>query len=242
MVLDSSTIFTSLALLSLITLPLAQLLGSLPELFAAIACFGRIQTFILTGPRRDVRKAEPSDSTKESSAQKSIPSDETTGSHLVLSPLDGSGKAITVSDGKFGWKTDEAPILHNINVSFPCSKLTVLVGRVASGKTTLLKAILGETPMAEGLVLMSSLDISFCDQNPWLTNETLRRNITGFAHFDEEWYSTVIYACALADDIATFAGGDQISVGSEGITLSGGQKQRVVSDAMSYSTNNMTVF
>jgi ABC-type bacteriocin/lantibiotic exporter with double-glycine peptidase domain len=229
LVLDSSTIFTSLALLSLITMPLASLFGSLPELFAAVACFGRIQKFILTDPRCDTRLTVSPDSGAETtSVDVDPPSREKQEPKVAIEPLE-HGQAIMIRNGKFGWKTEDSPVLQNINVSFPRSKLTVLVGQVATGKTTLLKAVLGETSTAEGIVKMCSLDISFCDQTPWLTNETLRRNITGFSHFDDMWYSTVIRACALEDDITTFTEGDQCIVGSKGIALSGGQKQRVVS-------------
>lgn len=139
--------------------------------------------------------------------------------------------AITIRNGNFGWKSgeDEVPLLKNINLTVPASKLTVIIGPVGSGKSTLLKAVLGETPVSEGSILLSTREMSFCDQTPWLTNQTLQANITAFSKYDASWYSSVIRACALDQDLAQLPEGDQSMVGSKGITLSGGQKQRVVS-------------
>jgi ABC-type bacteriocin/lantibiotic exporter with double-glycine peptidase domain len=139
------------------------------------------------------------------------------------------GPAILIQNGNFGWKRDDKPVLQEINLEVATSKLTMLIGQVGCGKTTLLKAMLGETPIAEGRVVLSSRNIAFCDQTPWLTNSTLQQNITAFSKYDPKWYASVVRACALEEDIAQLANNDQCMIGSKGIALSGGQKQRVVS-------------
>lgn len=230
--LDSNRIFTSLALLSLVTQPLNELFAHLPNILASIACFGRVQAFLLspeTSATSDVHSPSPtSESHGDASGRQESEKQPTA---IITSSLDSktSGNAIEIRNAKFGWKADVDPALTNLALDIPHGKLTAIVGPVASGKSTLLKAILGETPVAEGTINRASDSIAFCDQIPWLTNETLRRNVTGFSHFEASWYSTVIRACALEDDIATFPDGDQVMVGSKGVTLSGGQKQRVVS-------------
>lgn len=138
-------------------------------------------------------------------------------------------EVILIDSGAFGWNKDEPPILQDINLSILRSQFTILVGPVASGKTTLLKAILGETPSSKGFVHVSTLDFSFCDQTPWLLSQSVQKNILGFANFDSDWYNSVIHACALDEDFALFPQGDQTLIGSNGISLSGGQKQRLVS-------------
>jgi ATP-binding cassette, subfamily C (CFTR/MRP), member 1 len=75
-------------------------------------------------------------------------------------------EAILVRSGAFGWKKGEPPVLQDINLSISRSQFTILVGPVASGKTTLLKGLLGETPSSKGFVHVSTLDFSFCDQTP----------------------------------------------------------------------------
>ena len=140
-------------------------------------------------------------------------------------------EVILIDSGAFGWNKDEPPILQDINLSILHSQFTILVGPVASGKTTLLKAILGETPSSKGFVHVSTLDFSFCDQTSWLLSQSVQKNILGFAYFDSDWYNSVIHACALDEDFALFPQGDQTLIGSNGISLSGGQKQRLVSYA-----------
>lgn len=112
--------------------------------------------------------------------------------------------------------------------------LAIVAGPVGSGKTTILKAILGELPFQSGTVFISSKRISYCSQNPWLLNTSIKKNILGLfdEEIDEEWYRTVIHACCLDEDINQWPHGDQSVIGSKGLTLSGDQRQRVVS----YST------
>lgn len=208
-----------------------------------MACFARIQRFLLAESRRDtrqcaqvgataVRSVTSRHSDTESDPDSQLKQQEGPLADPVLEKGDFlSTEAITIRDGQFGWKSgeDEVPLLKDVNVTVQTSKLTVVIGPVGCGKTSLLKAILGETPVAQGSVLLSTREMSFCDQSPWLTNQTLQANITAFSKYDATWYSSVIRACALDQDLAHLPEGDQSMVGSKGITLSGGQKQRVVS-------------
>lgn len=243
-VLDSTRIFTTLSLIALITEPLTALFHALPEFFTAVACFNRIQKFLLAEPRNDTRQiaqvgsgavvsVASRHSDTESDPELQLKHQEAGGVERpqVLGKGDFlQGQAIAIRDGKFGWKSgeDEVPLLKDINVTAHNSQLTIVIGPVGCGKSTLLKAILGETPVAEGTVLLSTREMAFCDQTPWLTNQTLQANVTGFSKYDSSWYSSVIRACALDQDLAQLPEGDQSMIGSKGITLSGGQKQRVV--------------
>ncbi|GJC98969.1 hypothetical protein ColKHC_07795 [Colletotrichum higginsianum] len=64
--LDSNRIFTSLALLNLITQPLNELFAHLPNIMAAIACFGRVQAFLLS-PDTSANAGAGQSSTKRAS-------------------------------------------------------------------------------------------------------------------------------------------------------------------------------
>jgi len=89
--------------------------------------------------------------------------------------------------------------------------------------------LLGETTNSSGSVKISTHDIAYCDQQSWLVNGNLKKNIIGESIYDKAWYDCVVHACSLEEDIAQLSHGDLTMVGSKGITLSGGQKQRVVS-------------
>ena len=90
-------------------------------------------------------------------------------------------------------------------------------------------ALLGETITHKGFLTLALPDsMSFCGQTPWLVNKSIQQNILGQSLFDAPWYSEVVRACALVEDLRSYSAGDRTLVGSKGITLSGGQKQRIV--------------
>ena len=53
---------------------------------------------------------------------------------------------VNIRDGTFAWSVDEkvVPVLTGITITIPRDRLTLVVGPVGSGKTSLLAAIMGE--------------------------------------------------------------------------------------------------
>ncbi|KAG6809740.1 hypothetical protein H0H92_014907 [Tricholoma furcatifolium] len=141
--------------------------------------------------------------------------------------------------------------LRDISVRFPEGELTVITGPAASGKTALLRAILGEMALLPstppGRILLSkhlhrtdpstglTQSISYAAQTPWLRQQSLRDNILFGAPFDAARYDAVIDACALRVDLEVLEGGDQTEIGTRGISLSGGQRARVALARAVYS-------
>lgn len=193
---------------------------SVPALMGALNCCERVQTFLLSDTKSDHRiligasidDEQSNASTTELISRSGIGSRDVSENH--------SG-AISVRDGSFGWKLSEPPVLSNLNFSISPSQLTMIVGPVASGKSTLLKALLGETPSTSGFIYISNMEIAFCDQTPWLINGTIQHNILGFDNFDSAWYGAVVHACELEEDLSILPLGDKSLIGSKGITLSG---------------------
>jgi ATP-binding cassette subfamily C (CFTR/MRP) protein 1 len=236
--LDTARMFTSLSLLSLLTQPLSQSFQNIPSFLAAVGCFQRIQAFLLTDTMSDHRLMIGESDTRTVFSESEtdqygielrpvIPNTES--SSRKLSNTD----AIVIRHGTFGWNSSEEHIFQDIDVTIKTSQLTMIIGPVASGKSTLLKAFLGETPSSKGFVHITSMEIAFCDQTPWLKNGTVQKNVLGFFNFDSLWYNAVIHACGLEEDLVALPMGDQSLIGSKGITLSGGQKQRIVCEPKS---------
>lgn len=69
--------------------------------------------------------------------------------------------------------------------------------------------------------------ISYAPQDPWIFSGSIQDNILAGEELDFEWYTKVVEACSLTQDINMFPEGDQTSVGEKGMVLSGGQKARV---------------
>ncbi|KAJ6780041.1 hypothetical protein PWT90_01213 [Aphanocladium album] len=205
--LDVTTLFTSVALLELLSNPLNSLFQTVPRIISAFVCIQRIQDFLESKDRIDFRQMQTYENQETSDRSES--------------------PRIQLSNGNFGWEP-ERMILRDINASI-FAGLNIVVGPVASGKSTLCKVLLGETPFAKGTVnfLIQPRKTAFCDQVPCLFNATIKENIVGFGDFDRERYEKVIRATMLASDLAVLPNGDETKIGSNGITLSGGQKQRV---------------
>ncbi|KXH60895.1 hypothetical protein CSAL01_06382 [Colletotrichum salicis] len=231
--LDSNRIFTSLALLALVTQPLNELFAHLPNIIASIACFGRVQAFLLspeTAAKSDV--CSPSDNTRNTSSVSESQRDSSLRQELekqpkfnettILDPLV-SGNAIEIRNAKFSWKADADPALTKPHVGHPPRKAH-------------------NDCRSQGTINRASDNIAFCDQVPWLTNETLPRDVTGFSHFEASWYSTVVRARSLEEDIATFPDGDQVMIGSKGVTLSGGQNPFQAIARAVYSRRDIILF
>lgn len=215
--LDATRMFTSLSYLLLVTNPLTQIFQSIPQLLSGLACLGRIQAYLECETRNDFREVL-ADIRRNSEKPR-------TG---TVHPEQDLADPIVIKDGNFGWEADKFA-LRNVNTRVSKSSLTMVVGPVGSGKSTLCKALLGEIPFSEGSVVLSTRfpHVGFCDQTAFLSNGSIRDNIVGFSPFSNERYTEVIEATALGFDLETLPQGDRTNVGSDGITLSGGQKQRV---------------
>ncbi|KAL3427034.1 hypothetical protein PVAG01_00542 [Phlyctema vagabunda] len=249
--LDSTRIFTAQSLILLITSPLSQLLQSIPQIVGAISCINRIQQFLLSGSRIDSRFLLQEIETEKfltletfdiASFPESLSSEEQKDVRPTLKTEKRQSTALAITDGSFGWNIDEPPIVQDLNLNIPASTLTMVVGPVACGKSTLLKAILGETPLSRGEVRISSKRIAFCDQSTWLNNSTVRENIIGYSPFNALWYDEVVYSCVLQKDFLEFPKGERTVIGSKGIALSGGQKQRVAIARAVYAKTAFAIF
>lgn len=116
-----------------------------------------------------------------------------------------------------------------ISVEVQPHTFALIVGPVASGKSTLLKSFLGETYLHSGTVRVAGMrHIAYCDQDAWTLNQTIRDNIVAFSDYSESFYNKAVHACQLEEDLSHLPKGDLSKVGSQGISLSGGQKQRLV--------------
>lgn len=234
-VLDVTRMFTSLSLVILLGQPLFWIFKAILDASAALGCFGRIQDFLTKPSKGEDGATVLAD---ESAAQLGL---QTRGIELrKLGPEScRRDKAddidVAVHNATFSWTADGPPLVQISHLEVERGQLAVVVGPVASGKTTLLKGLLGEVPSVTGHVEVAYQKVAWCEQSPWLTNDTILKNIIGYDDYDEKLYRSVTHACDLDKDLARLENGDQTVVGSKGIALSGGQKQRVALARALYS-------
>ncbi|KAK3311928.1 ABC transporter [Apodospora peruviana] len=229
--LDTGTIFTSLAYLVLLANPLGDLFGEIPYLLAAFTSLDRIQEFLSKEGQSHHRHFAPPGSSSSS---------DSSGPKKSISPY------ISIDKANIGW-TKDSLVFQDTTIHIQAASLTMLVGPVGSGKSTLCKALLAEIPFTDAPVQIGTAEhqfkAAFCDQAPYINNNSIRDNIIGPTPFDETRYREAVKASMLEQDLKTLPKGDGTVVGSGGVTLSGGQKQRIaIARALYQPAANFYVF
>jgi len=130
--------------------------------------------------------------------------------------------------GADGLGTNQTAIsaLRNISYTVKAGELMIIVGRVGSGKSSVLMSILGELPLASGRMKIRG-KLSYSAQEPWIFAGSVRDNVLFGKPYDEKRYKEVLHVCSLDKDIKLFPQGDETVVGERGVSLSGGQRARI---------------
>ncbi|KAH8065623.1 ATPase [Aureococcus anophagefferens] len=137
--------------------------------------------------------------------------------------------------GTFSWPGADSPALQELDVVVRRGRLTCVYGPTASGKSSLLLALLGELD-GPGVRRRAA----YVAQAPWILRATARERV--FDRHDAARYAAVVRACALDDDFARLAAGDLTEIGERGATLSGGQRQRLALARAAYADADLYVF
>ncbi|KFQ26676.1 Multidrug resistance-associated protein 7 [Mesitornis unicolor] len=213
--LTATKVFTALALVEMLILPLNNFPWVLNGTLEAKVSLDRIQRFL-----------ELVDQNLEA--------------YYALDSPSGTATAMEMRCAAFSWASDEEEStrqslprgtqqLHIENLSVRKGMLLGIVGKVGSGKSSLLAAITGELTKQGGRVYVCDLEQGFglATQEPWIQFTTVRENILFGREYDARLYKEVVEACALSEDLNILPAGDQTEVGENGVTLSGGQKARI---------------
>lgn len=144
---------------------------------------------------------------------------------------------ITFKDVTFGY--GDKRILDKVDYSFERGKKYAIIGSSGSGKTTILRLLLGYLNGYEGEIYYDdkelktidkdtiSQQIAYIEQEVFLFNTTILDNILLGKEYDEHTLRKVLEYSALQNDITQFEKGIETIVGENGNKLSGGQRQRI---------------
>ncbi len=140
----------------------------------------------------------------------------------------------------FKYKNAENDCLKNITLTINPGEKIGVVGRIGSGKTTLMDILLRLYNVAPNTVFIDDQDImnlpvkevrniiGYVPQDSFLFSDSVKNNIT-FSNAnlsDEKVIKASEFSC-VKDNIENFENGFDTEIGERGVTLSGGQKQRI---------------
>lgn len=210
--LDTETVFTTTALLSMVTHPANMVMTIIPRAVASLANFERVQRYLLESSRSDQRQVFTGGSASRF--------------------IDNQAQAVLLQRVTIQPHSKLPPILQDVDLEISKGAIVMCSGRVGAGKTTLIRAILGEVTPSCGTISILTKRVGLCTQIPWLPSGTTKDVIRGSSPIhgdDDRWYETIVDACGLRNDIANMPEADSTQIGSRGLNLSGGQRQRLVS-------------
>ena len=120
--------------------------------------------------------------------------------------------AVLLQNCDFSWGDAATPVLSGVNLSVKRKSLSVICGRVGSGKSSLISGLLDELrcTASEGDSFGYAIrgKAAYVAQEAFIQNLSVRENILFGALFDQERYDQVVEACSLTSDFALMPSGD----------------------------------
>lgn len=147
---------------------------------------------------------------------------------------------ITFKNFSFMYPDAHHAALKNINLEIQAGEMIGVVGKIGSGKTTLVNTLLRLYNVEENTLFIDDEDImnidlhdvrehiSYVPQDNFLFSDSVKNNIA-FSNRHHS-FSSIQNAAKFADvddNIVNFTSGYDTITGERGVTLSGGQKQRI---------------
>lgn len=149
----------------------------------------------------------------------------------------------------------EEDVLKGINLVIPSGKMTAIVGTSGSGKTTMLKLLLGFYPLGSGRITIGEQSLSSFSMHSWRKNcgvvmqdgfifsDSIASNIApGVDVIDKQQLSMATEIANIREYIDDLPLGFNTKIGQEGTGLSQGQKQRILIARAVYKNPNFIFF
>ncbi len=146
---------------------------------------------------------------------------------------------ITFNNFSFSYPKSERENLSNITLTIKPGETVGIVGKIGSGKTTLVNSLLRLYNVGEGQILIDGVDImqaditslrnaiAYAPQDNFLFSDKISNNVSfSSPEVDMDEVRAATDFAAITEDIDGFVNGFDTVSGERGVTLSGGQKQR----------------
>ncbi len=140
----------------------------------------------------------------------------------------------------FAYPSSDSNVLKNVSVEIKAGESVGIVGKIGSGKTTLVNTLLHLYNVEKGKVFIDGHDIMDCDidslrnaigyvpQDNFLFSDKVKNNIAfSCENLDMDRVYDAAKFADVHSNIEDFTEGYETVSGERGVTLSGGQKQRI---------------
>jgi ATP-binding cassette, subfamily B, multidrug efflux pump len=148
---------------------------------------------------------------------------------------------LEVRDLHYVYPDGSGEVLRGVSFTVPPGKVAGVLGRIGSGKTTLVNCLNGHLQAGSGRIFLDGADtaslpldalrskVRTVTQEPFLFSETVKDNVEFLsgARLEDEALWQLFSECALEGEVRRFPQQEKTMVGEKGIMLSGGQKQRL---------------
>ncbi len=162
-------------------------------------------------------------------------------------------KSLTVC-GLTARHSDTGRGVQDLSFALERGTFTVITGKVGSGKTTLVRALLGLIPLEAGKIYWNGKEVrdprtffmpprsAYAPQVPHLFSDKLRNNVLMGLPENEVDLEAAVKAAVLEEDLHDLEKGMETIIGPKGTKLSGGQQQRTAVARMLVRQTELLVF
>ena len=129
--------------------------------------------------------------------------------------------------------------LKNLNIKIKQGQCVGIIGKVGSGKSSLLKCLGGELYHMLGTEVKLDGRVAYVGQKPWIMSKSIEDNILFGEVKNEKKYKESIKFSGLEQDLKILPHKDKTMLGDKGVNLSGGQKARLSLARAMYSNSEI---
>lgn len=146
---------------------------------------------------------------------------------------------IEIKNLSYSYENNENLAINNINMTINNGEKIGIVGKVGSGKTTLMNILAGFYEVPENKIFINGIDINeysresifenigYAMQKNIITDDTIKNNIDIINEATENQIEKVSQKADILEDIKIMQDGFETQIGENGVKISGGQKQRI---------------
>ena len=165
-------------------------------------------------------------------------------------------RTLALESVSYTYAGEREPVLLGVDLTIGRGESVGIVGSSGAGKSTLVDVLLGLLTPTAGRITVDGRDIrsalrswqrhiGYVPQEPFLLDDTLRRNVAfgiADAEIDDRRVESALRLAQLADFVTTLSDRLDTLLGERGTRLSGGQRQRVAIARALYHEPEVLVF